>query len=35
MVIGLLKSGKLSLQEIAQVARITTEQVQKIAEQNL
>ena len=32
MVIGLLKSGKLSSQEIAQIAQITIEQVQIIAE---
>ena len=35
MIIGLLKSEKLSLQEIADIAHISLEQVKAIAEQNL
>ena len=32
MVVGLLKSGKMSLQEIATLARISVAEVQKIAD---
>lgn len=34
IVIDLLKSGKLSSQEIADIARISVERVQEIAEKN-
>ncbi|EAY31260.1 RpnC/YadD family protein [Microscilla marina] len=34
MVLGLINSGKLTLSEIAQLAKISLEQVQKIADQN-